>query len=42
MILEIYIMSLRVGLLEILAVGLSAFKIALFKEIQIPYNISYM
>ena len=42
MILEIYIMRLRVGLLEIHAVGLSAFKIALFKEIQISYNISYM
>lgn len=37
MILEIYIMRLRVGLLEIHAVGLSAFKIALFGEIQIWY-----
>lgn len=42
MILEIYIMRLRVGLLEIHAVVLSAFKIALFREIQISYDTSYM
>ena len=40
--LEIYIVGLKVGLSEIHAMGLSAFKIALFRERQISHDITYM